>query len=98
MDTIELEVRGMSCGSCVDKVNRALRPIKGVDEISVDLWDGRVSVTGEFAESGAGPLVAALEAAGFPARTANAGSSRAAAAVSVTRGALAGGGCCSGNR
>lgn len=96
MDTIELEVRGMSCGSCVEKVNRALRPIKGVDEISVNLGNGRVSVTGEFPESGAGPLVAALEAVGFPARAANAGSARATATASVGR--TGGGGCCGGNR
>lgn len=96
MDTIQLEVHGMSCGSCVDNVSRQLRRIEGVDQVSVDLQHGRVSVTGNFPQSGAGPLVAALETVGFPARVVTADSSRAATAAPVDR--AKGGGCCGGNR
>lgn len=96
MDTIELEVQGMSCGTCADKVNRALRPVKGVDQISIHLEHGRVNVTGDFLESGAEPLITALETAGFSVRAAKAGSTRATAAASISR--AGGGGCCGGNR
>lgn len=48
MNTIDLEVEGMSCGSCVRKVKEALAPLPGVSGIDVDLRAGRVRVHGDF--------------------------------------------------
>lgn len=64
MNTIDLEIQGMSCGSCVDHVTQALKPIKGVDDVAVDLQSGRVRVSGTF-DAGAERLVSALAAAGY---------------------------------
>ena len=36
MKTIELQVQGMSCGSCVKHVTEALRPVEGVSDVAVD--------------------------------------------------------------
>lgn len=67
MTTIDLEVQGMSCGSCVAHVKKALQPLAGVRDVSVDLTAGQVRVAGDLG-AGAAPIVAALAAAGYPAR------------------------------
>lgn len=51
MNTIDLDVQGMTCGVCVQRVTAALLPIDGVHDVDVDLRAGRVRVT-------AGPNVA----------------------------------------
>lgn len=63
-----LDVQGMSCGSCVRHVERALRATPGVVAVEVALRDGRVraSVDGEHATDA--DLVDALGEAGYPAR------------------------------
>lgn len=64
MNSTELQVEGMSCGSCVKHINAALQPLAGVGEVTVDLASGRVKVTG-VAESDV--LLSALKEAGYPA-------------------------------
>lgn len=66
MNTIDLEVQGMSCGSCVKHVTQALQALTGVSAVEVDLPSGHVRVSGEFAKGNA-PAIAALTAAGYPA-------------------------------
>lgn len=63
--TIELAVEGMSCASCVGRVEAALRKVEGVREVSVNLATERATVQGT-AETQA--LEAALEAAGYDVR------------------------------
>ena len=46
MSTIELNVEGMSCGSCVKHVTEALNTVEGVTKVDVDLQAARVRVTG----------------------------------------------------
>jgi copper chaperone len=69
MSTIDLEVEGMSCGSCVKHVTQALQPLTGVRAVVVDLQAGHVRVNGEFPQ-GSASLVSALTAAGYPAKLA----------------------------
>ncbi|MFJ7285670.1 heavy-metal-associated domain-containing protein [Pseudomonas sp. NPDC099000] len=64
MNSTELQVEGMSCGSCVKHVNAALQPLAGVGEVTVDLPSGRVKVTGE---TDSNVLLSALNEAGYPA-------------------------------
>ena len=68
METIELEVKGMTCGSCVDSVKRVLQRVPGVSGVDVNLSLGRAHVT-TTANTAAtlGALTAALDAAGYPA-------------------------------
>ncbi len=64
-----LEVDGMSCGSCVRHVDKALRTIEGVAAVEVRLKEGRVLVRHD--EDAPLPrLVEALREAGYPARAA----------------------------
>ena len=69
MNIIDLQVEGMSCGSCVKHVTQALQPLPGVSGVEVDLQSGRVRVSGELPQGG-DPLVMALTTAGYPAKLA----------------------------
>ncbi len=70
-EPVTLEIDGMSCASCVGRVERALIAVPGVAEASVNLATGRASVT---AAPGLDPeaLVAAVSTAGYRARAASA--------------------------
>ncbi|MDE2094013.1 MAG: heavy-metal-associated domain-containing protein, partial [Burkholderiales bacterium] len=75
MSSIELDVRNMSCNTCVNHVTQALKQVAGVRGVQVDLPSGRVRVQlddAAAANPAATPplttaLVAALDAAGYPA-------------------------------
>lgn len=67
--TSELTIGGMSCASCVGRVEAALRKVEGVEEVVVNLATERATVKGK-ADTRA--LVAAVEATGFDARPAQA--------------------------
>jgi len=90
MATIDLDVEGMSCGSCVRHVTQALQPLAGVSQVDVDLQSGHVRVGGEL-PGGSAPLVIALAAAGYPAKLSNSGIS------TPQPGRSGGGGCCGGS-
>ncbi|WP_028535205.1 heavy-metal-associated domain-containing protein [Paludibacterium yongneupense] len=44
MDTLILQVEGMSCGGCVKSVQQALTALPGVGRVDVDLASGRVEI------------------------------------------------------
>ena len=66
--SIELEIAGMTCASCVGRVEKALRSVSGVHEASVNLATERAHVKGA---ARADELVAAVERAGYQARLAS---------------------------
>ncbi|NLA68458.1 MAG: heavy metal translocating P-type ATPase, partial [Gammaproteobacteria bacterium] len=70
-DAIELAVEGMSCASCVGRVERALQAVPGVAGASVNLATERATVHGEAA---VGALLAAVQQAGYRARAVDAAS------------------------
>ncbi|MGA0584297.1 MAG: heavy metal translocating P-type ATPase, partial [Castellaniella sp.] len=65
--TLDLEVEGMTCASCVRRVETALAKVPGVSQASVNLATRRAHVT--LAADGADPkeLVAAVEKRGYQA-------------------------------
>ena len=69
MNTVELEVQGMTCGSCVKRVTKALQSVPGVTRVEVDLANGRARVEGEFV-SGTQPMINALASENYPAKLA----------------------------
>ncbi len=80
-----LKVFGMSCGACVRHVTDALQPLDGVDTLMVDLQAGLVKVQGAADPA---TLIAALDAAGYPAEVA------AGQAAPTKTGCGGNGGCC----
>ena len=65
--TTELNVDGMTCASCVGRVERALKAVPGVTEASVNLATERATVHGSAA---AEDLLAAVAKAGYSAELA----------------------------
>jgi copper chaperone CopZ len=66
MNTVELEVQGMTCGSCVKHVTKALQAVPGVTHVEVDLASGRARVDGDL-QAGGESLIAALANEDYPA-------------------------------
>jgi len=65
--TLSLEVSGMSCASCVSRVEKALRAVPGVATAEVNLASERASVSLQ-AGTDTATLLSALERAGYPGR------------------------------
>jgi copper ion binding protein len=64
-EQIELDVRGMSCGSCVRHVTEALQGLPGVDAVDVELAAGKARVRHDPRRVTAAQLIAAVEDAGY---------------------------------
>ncbi len=80
----DLAISGMTCASCVARVEKALLRVPGVTTAAVNLATERARVTGTVADPAA--LVAAVEAAGFDARPLAApGAARAERAEATAR-------------
>ncbi|MEA5666176.1 heavy metal translocating P-type ATPase [Stenotrophomonas sp. MH1] len=62
----DLMIEGMTCASCVGRVERALKAVPGVQSASVNLATERASVQGDAALD-AGALIAAVARAGYTA-------------------------------
>jgi heavy metal translocating P-type ATPase len=61
-----LDIEGMTCASCVQKVERALGGVDGVDAAAVNLATRTATVRGEV--PGVDPLIVAVSRAGYGAR------------------------------
>ena len=65
METITMNVRGMTCGGCVASVTRVLKAVPGVTDATVTLQPGAAKVTFDPARTGIPALRAAITDAGF---------------------------------
>lgn len=61
----DLAVHGMTCASCVGRVERALRAVPGVHDATVNLVTRRATVSYDSAATTRAMLVAAVAAAGY---------------------------------
>src|SRR5689334_13024476 len=64
-DQIELPITGMTCASCVNRVEKALKKTEGVLQASVNLATERATVTYAPGVASVTSLQAAVEAAGY---------------------------------
>ena len=65
METITMNVKGMTCGGCVASVTRVLKAVPGVTDVAVTLQPGAAKVTFDPARTGAPALKGAIEDAGY---------------------------------
>jgi Cu+-exporting ATPase len=65
MSSIELAVKGMTCGSCTNAVRKALSRVPGVGHVDVDLARGRATVTSLDAGNHLQDMLDALTEAGY---------------------------------
>jgi len=68
MQTVSLEVSGMSCGHCVAAVEKALKSVHGVDVTKVEVGKATVSLDPEIAS--VEEVLEAVEDAGYEAQVA----------------------------
>ena len=71
-ETIRFPVAGMTCGSCVNRITRAVRRLDGVTRVSVDLRRETATVSREPALVSNAVLAAAVAGAGYQADLASA--------------------------
>jgi copper chaperone CopZ len=62
-----LKVRGMSCGSCVKHVTRALEGLAGVDSVQVSLEEGEARVVHDPTAADEAQFIQALSEEGYEA-------------------------------
>ncbi|HWQ12597.1 MAG TPA: heavy metal translocating P-type ATPase [Roseiflexaceae bacterium] len=62
---VELPITGMTCASCVRRVERALQKVPGVESASVNLATEQASVSYDPAQASPAQLQAAVESAGY---------------------------------
>lgn len=66
-DTVTtLGVRGMTCGNCVKHVDKAVRSVRGVSNVQVDLASGQVKIT-HAPDADLEAVIAAIDEAGYEA-------------------------------
>lgn len=66
MDTIAMDIQGMSCGHCVSNVRQALAEVDGASVSRVAV--GSAEVGYDPAKTNAQAILAAVESAGYRAR------------------------------
>ena len=65
METIQLNIRGMTCNGCVNSVKNVLQKPPGVTGVEVSLEKNRATVTYDPAQANTAQLKAAVEDAGY---------------------------------
>lgn len=70
MNDLSFEVDGMTCGSCVARVQRALAAVEGVQDVVVTRNPGRAQLKSDGAVD-ATELLGVIRSAGYEARIAS---------------------------
>ena len=65
MQTIDIPIRGMTCGSCVASIERELSRVSGVHTAAVDLAAANAAVTYDPTVAQVNDLIQAIEEAGY---------------------------------
>ena len=65
METVTMNVKGMTCGGCVASVTRVLKAVPGVDSVDVKLQPGQATVRYDASKVALPRLKAAIEDAGY---------------------------------
>ncbi len=65
METLQLNIKGMTCGGCVNSVKGVLQKIPGVSSVDVSLEQNRATVIYNPEQAKVAQFKAAIEDAGF---------------------------------
>ena len=65
METLTLNIKGMSCGGCVKSVTGVLQNISGVSKVEVSLEQNQASITYDPTQAKLAQFKTAIEDAGF---------------------------------
>jgi mercuric ion transport protein len=64
---LAFSVKGMTCGSCSTKINKALKEVDGVVASAVDYQSGEVHVSIDASKTNEGAVLTAITSTGFKA-------------------------------
>ena len=67
MEVLQLDVKGMTCASCVAHVEKGIKKTDGTEKATVNLADGRATVSYDPGRTSAKDIIAAVQAAGYDA-------------------------------
>ncbi|WP_373698590.1 heavy-metal-associated domain-containing protein [Neisseria dentiae] len=67
METITLNIGGMTCGGCVNSVTKVLENLNGVEKADVSLENAHAVITYDADKIQTAALIEAVEDAGFDA-------------------------------
>ena len=70
MSEIILEIEGMTCGHCQMTVAKALKDVKGVEEVEVNLETSKAKILFKEGKSNESKLIDAVQKAGYKASVA----------------------------
>jgi copper chaperone CopZ len=70
MQTLDLKIDGMSCGSCVSHVRKALEGVSGVDVANVSIGSAQVRVNENATPDVVATVIEAIDDAGYRAEVA----------------------------
>ncbi len=65
METVTINVQGMTCGGCVASVSRVLKAVPGVDQVDVKLTPGQATVRYDAAKVTVPALKSTIVDAGY---------------------------------
>jgi P-type Cu+ transporter len=65
LETVSIGITGMTCDRCVRRVDKALRAVSGVREVSVTRQSASATVTFETAETNLPALQAQISKSGY---------------------------------
>ncbi len=65
MQNVTLNVQGMSCGHCVKAVESGVNELQGINEVSVNLEDAKVTVAFDEAQVSVEAIKEAIEEQGY---------------------------------
>lgn len=70
METLKLNISGMTCGGCARSVHTVIQALEGVATVEVDWQAGTAVVAFDSASQNAAAIIEAVENAGFDAAAA----------------------------
>ena len=70
MRTVQIGISGMTCASCVARVERNLSKVEGVDEVGVNLATEKASISYDPEQADLGALLGSIKKSGYEPRSA----------------------------
>ena len=64
LETKTFAVKGMTCESCVYKINKSLKDVKGIESCDVDVQGGQVKIKADYSKAELSTIIEKIKALG----------------------------------
>ena len=65
METVTINIKGMTCSGCVNSITNVLKPLAGVSSVNVSLENNNATLSYDPAKAKLAQFKSAIEDAGF---------------------------------